>query len=487
MTGRLRLLPLLVATTATLLVAALGATITAEQAHALKCKPACIPPPEEGFEEEAPPPPPPSPPTPPPKTALVISVGWSTGGRGSSELVPGENQGYVDYMNNHMNEWFAQSASPASFQPWKVSSGGSYMIEPPVIPPGQPPQFGDDSPRNCTEEEQHRFFEEVFSRAEGRARQNGINPDSYTVVVVEWLSPICYGGRREGRRIGLTNRTHAMHEFGHYHGLGHANLLRCKDEFGNRVPLSTNCIEKEYWDPYDAMGSVTRLTNEMSYNAMHTNQLGWLTGQFFDLTAGASTRTLTIKPFTAPAHTERAIRLRDGATTLWIEYRTELGIDGSEFTGHIFPPEPGVVIHRDMPGGVSQLLDMTPGSVLREANGVLNEDGDVFDAPLPAGQTWGNPLGEMQVTVNSAGSEGVSVTLATRRVTMPDVRGMEVERAYAILRNLGFDPAPWNPVIDQTCSHIGAIAEQEPFPGTRWLPEQPVRLGVGEHPPFGCP
>lgn len=369
MTERLRSLPLLLVAAAILLFAAASTTIATEQAQALKCSPVCLPPPEEeGGEEESPPPPPP-PPSPPPKTALVIGVGWNSGGRGSSELTPDGNQGYLDYMNGHMNEWFAQSASPVPFRPWKVLSGGSYMIDPPFIPPGQPPQFGEASPRDCTEEEGHRLFEEVLNRAEARARQNGINPDSHTVVVVQWQAQICFGGRQEGRRVALTDRKQAMHELGHYHGLGHANLVRCKDEFGNRVPLSANCVEKEYWDPYDAMGAVNLRTYEMSYNAMHTNQLGWLNGQFFDLAAGDSTRTLTIRPFTAPAHTERAIRLRDGATKLWIEYRTEVGIDGPDFTGQIFPPQPGVVIHREMPGGVSQLLDMTPGSFLREVNG----------------------------------------------------------------------------------------------------------------------
>ncbi len=135
MTERSRFLPLAVATAA-LLLAAVGATIAAEQAHALKCKPACIPPPEEEPPGEELPPPPPKPA--PTRSMLVISVGWNHPDfRLESRSDPDPTQ-YVDYVNGHVNEFFANQAAPAPFGKWQAADGGEYMIEPPkgIISPG---------------------------------------------------------------------------------------------------------------------------------------------------------------------------------------------------------------------------------------------------------------------------------------------------------------------------------------------------------------
>ncbi len=484
MTERSRLLPLLLAAVATLLFAAAGATIAAEQAHALKCKPACIPPPEEGFEEERPPPQPTPPPT---RSMLVIGVGWNTGDpRTSAELLPSNslvsNNAWVEFLNGTVNDFFAQQAAPAPFKKWQPMKGGEYMIQPPagMILPGEREQrcaiVGEKGETDAVGSE---FIDSVVNQAETRARQSGFNPDAYTTVVIHYSNSNvqCFGGVQRGRRTVIASRSSARHELGHFEGLGHATFLRCRDASGRVVTLSNECKTFPYSDPYSAMGSIT----DRAFGAIHANKLGWLSSQFFDVVAGDFTRTFFLRPFTGSVRTERALRLRDGGTTYWLEYRTRDGIDNPAFGSGAESELDGLVIHREPAPGESQLLDMTPGTEF----GTGRLDGN--DAPLPVGRSWTVPGGEMMITINSAGPSGVSVTLATRRVTMPDVRGMEVERAYASLRNAGFDPAPWNPVIDQTCSYLGVIAEQEPFPGTRWLPEQPVRLGVGEHPPFGCP
>jgi PASTA domain len=485
MTERSRFLPLVVAAIA-LLLATLGATIAVEQAHALKCKPACIPPPEEELPgEELPPPPPPKPTPPPTRSMLVIGVGWSHPDSRYASPLAG-NQAYVDHVNGHVNEFHSQQAAPAAFAKWQATNGGEYMIDAPKgIVTAEERMQGRCKKTNDTGELEGggEFTDSLVSQAEARARQNGFNPDAYTSVMIQYENNTvhCFAGLQLGRRILTTNRLHTpAHELGHQAGLGHAAFLRCYDQSKQPVTLSGDCRVFPYGDPYSSMGGTPR-----AFGAIHANKLGWLNGQLIDVTAGDFTRTYFLRPFTGSVRADRALRLRDGGSTYWLEYRTSVGVDDPVFSRNAQLEQDGLVIHREPSPGQSQLLDMTPGAW----NPTNPEDGrhDGNDAPLAVGRSWVLPSGEMKVTVNSAGSEGVSVTLATRRVTMPDVRGMEVERAYAILRNLGFDPAPWNPVIDQTCSHIGAIAEQEPFPGTRWLPEQPVRLGVGEAPPFPCP
>ncbi|MGB7684709.1 MAG: PASTA domain-containing protein [Solirubrobacterales bacterium] len=486
MTERSRFLPLVVAATAALLFAAVGATIAVEQANALKCKPACIPPPEEELPgEELPPPPPPSPTPPPTRSMLVIGVGWNHPDSRYESRLTG-NQAYVDHVNDRINDTFTKQAAPAPFVEWRATNGGEYMIEPPRgIVTAEEHAQGRCAKTNDTGilEDGGEFTDSLVRQAEAEVRQRGFNPDAYAMVMIQYENNAvhCLAGVHLGRHILVTNRLGTPeHELGHHAGLGHAAFLRCYDQSKQPVVLSGDCKAFTYGDPYSRMGGGPR-----AFGAIHANKLGWLNNQFYDVTAGDFSRTFFLRPFTGSVRSERALRLRDGGATYWLEYRTSIGVDDPVYSRNAQTEQDGLIIHREPSPGESQLLDMTPGSW----NPSNPEDGrhDGNDAPLPVGSSWNVPGGEMKITVNSAGPSGVSVTLSTRRVTMPDVRGMEVERAYAILRNLGFNPAPWQPVIDQTCSYLGTIAEQEPFPGTRWLPEQPVRLGVGEHPGFGCP
>lgn len=286
----------------------------------------------------------------------------------------------------------------------------------------------------------------------------------------------------------LADTGSTTHELGHFLGLGHANSLRCKDASGNTVPLSANCEEDEYGDPFDAMGDggkEGRSFDRLPFNAAFAKYLGWLNDQFFDVRVPA-TGSYTIKPFIGSGFSgQRAIRLQDGPTTLWIEFRRPIGLDGGEDSPLLkFPLSTGsgVFIRREVSksSGLfgsrpeTQLLDLTPGLQTSFS--------------LEGGQTWANPIGEATITLNQFGPEGATITVGSRRtVTVPDVRGLDIERAYAILRNAGLNPAPWQPVIDPTCSYINTIAEQEPFPGLKVFPGTEVRLGVGEHPGFGCP
>jgi hypothetical protein len=479
MTERFRPLPLLAAI-ATLLLAVFGAMIADEPAQALKCSPGqCPPPPEELPGEELPPAP-----KPPTKSMLVIGVGWNTGDpASSSELEPGRNGLYVNFLRGHFNEWLAGQIAPAPFKNWEVTNGGEYTIAAPAIPPNFSPDPTDPSPRPCPNLD---FVDEIWARAEAAARQNGFNPDNYAALVFQWKTFVCFSGLQEGRRISLIHPKFAAHEFGHYLGLGHAAVLRCKGADGLLVALSESCAVSSFADDYDSMGYSSG-SPEVAYNAIHTNKLGWMSGQFYDVVAEESTRSFFLKPFTDPAHAQRALRLKDGSTTLWLEYRTEAGIDHESFSGHKFFPDPGLVVRRESPGGVSQLLDMTPGSQLRELQDhtlVVNDSTDFIDAPLPIGRTWANPLGEMKITLNSATAAGATVSIAPQRLPVPDFRGLTPSQAGAALEVAGLRSGGWNGTPDWFCDNIGRVVEQYPYAGTRVLPATPVSLTLGEEPPY---
>lgn len=63
-----------------------------------------------------------------------------------------------------------------------------------------------------------------------------------------------------------------MHETGHTLGFSHANLLDCGPDRGGIPADVSGCVNLEYGDGFDVMGSIGDL------NALHKRQLGWIRG-----------------------------------------------------------------------------------------------------------------------------------------------------------------------------------------------------------------
>jgi hypothetical protein len=454
--------PLLVVAIVAALLMAVAAGGAPAVAHAQKCNPACVPPPPEGEEET-----PKTPPPPPLPKVLVVNVGWQTDiGPTSSPLSAETLQFDLAYLRGTVNPWLGANAPGISHE-YAFEPGGSYMIAAPTVlsQPGGCAELGIGG---------NRFFEELVASGDAAASAHGFSLSSYEMVIYVWSHSICsFRGITDkigGRRLGLPAIDSAEHEIGHHLGLSHAEGLVCTDANHNPVSLSGSCFREEYGDPFDTMGASRR---GGLYSAIYQSALGWMpSSQIVNLTASDSTHTFTLRPLSEPTQGPRAVRLLDGATTLWLEYRQPTGLEAFQLPGLTY----GLMIHRageheigsSIP--VSELIDVSPTGPSRS----------FADSALPVGQTWANPLGEMKITVNSETPSAATVTISSQRIAVPEVRGLPLAQAEEVLQGNGFRPVGGGTVVDPTCTFLGVVASESPAPGSRALPGASVNIAVGE-------
>jgi hypothetical protein len=178
-----------------------------------------------------------------------------------------------------------------------------------------------------------------------------------------------------------------MHEQGHNLGLPHASSRTCTATGWGAVTWSSRCSLVEYGDNIDAMGN----RQPGHYNAFYKSNLGWLSRS----TTVTSTRTVTLAPYETSGAGVKAVRLRSGGSTYWLEYRTRTGTDRGMAAGTA-----GVQIRYQAANGQTQLLDAAPGSTTSWE--------DFADAHLPAGSSWTTPE-RVRITVTGQTASAAAV------------------------------------------------------------------------------
>ena len=398
----------------------------------------------------------------PGESILVISVGWDGPTQTASPLVPGRLGLYLSYLRGTVNDWYRQAA-PGIAEGWKFAGAGEYTIPTPDLP----------GP-SCSREEVRDYFVDGIEKAEDAARKHGFDPDLYEKVIVQWDKTICgFSGywyeAGQAMVVNLRGST-PIHEFGHSLGLDHAQLEACTDASGNPVPFSGRCTPIEYGDPYDVMGR-----GHHSFGAIEAWGLRWLEGQFTTLSAGIYSETITLEPLAAVPHGLRAIRLDDGPKTFWIEYRQPVGLDALDLDEPILHDTPGLLIHRErhLTTGflASQLLDMSPSLPALESS---------TDAGLPVGQTWVNPLGTMEVRLDSATSSAATVTISSQLVVVPDTIGLDRKAALATINAAGLHFAGSTPKTTGNCDEVGKVVGSTPSARTAAKRGSDVTVQIGE-------
>ena len=203
---------------------------------------------------------------------------------------------------------------------------------------------------------------------------------STAVLDATWL-----GGQTQGAQT-------AAHEGGHNLGLGHAQLRN----FGPEAlgPLAAAGTITEYGDVFSDMA----VSNIGHYAAQHKiEQLNWISSANYQIVQNSGTWTL--QPFENSPTGLMALKIQRGTGNnawLWVEYRQAIGFDSNVW------PSAGAVIHyEDSSTGLhTQLLDFTPATAT-----------NAYDSPLMPGSTWVDPYTNLSITVQSATSSGLTVTV----------------------------------------------------------------------------
>ena len=210
------------------------------------------------------------------------------------------------------------------------------------------------------------------------------------------------------RAESMATRTAAVqlttHELGHNLTLSHAGSR----DFGTEAlgAIGATGTLSEYGDPFSTMGS----WNFGFYAASQAaNQLQWL-GAGSNYTVVETSGTYTIQGYETRPAGVKALKVRRGTgnnSWLWLESRQNVGNYSSRLDSSAFR---GALVHFEdaTTGNDSHLLDFTTATT------------SFTDAPMPAGSSWTDPYSNLNVTVNSVSSAGMTVTVNYGSATCTD-------------------------------------------------------------------
>lgn len=199
------------------------------------------------------------------------------------------------------------------------------------------------------------------------------------------------------------------HELGHALGLGHSNLMRCSD--GNSDSSWNNCRAVEYGGTIDLMGNVDVSTPLSTYHQ-------WRIGLLKESDIRQSWKSETIEINAVDVYGKpRAIFLRDGKSTYWVEYRTATSRYKAGLVIYRTDPPPSSSIQS--PNAYDAQQDVT------EAIGtdvwMLNLDNFSYASGASSGSMSLEPgksttvfSGNISISVSALGESSAAVTIRRR-------------------------------------------------------------------------
>jgi M6 family metalloprotease-like protein len=197
----------------------------------------------------------------------------------------------------------------------------------------------------------------------------------------------------------------ASHELGHGFGLEHARFADYgSDPVGPAGETAAPWDQlHEYGDSFSSMGR-----NSGQWAAPQKALLGWLA-------AGANIQTVTANGHFVLSPYERSgsgqvIKVSRGTGAndwLWVEFRQPLGTFDATLPLQAFA---GALVHYQDPALTATIAGVDPGTYTN----LINFHPATFanDPTLHAGETWKDPYGSVTLTVSSASSAGLSLSVS---------------------------------------------------------------------------